>query len=252
MHFEWIIGVTNPELTVRILCAFLTASRIQVPRVSTSTHTNYFHLRSAPLLKSRRAGTYCSSTTLPESSHIGSVLRYASQILPQPALFRPFVCICRLPRLADPELAICVVPTHFTAHGIELGIVFAIHKFNTNLGSSNMFETSPASIAQVLRSSLLLIPVSSTAVGARRFCRLGVELPQPAIEEAFMPSLSDPILAQAVCLTFRGALSIQFTVGVPADSFRCDQDPCKLLEGCKALRNVIMGTNLVPSSTLRP
>mmetsp|Transcript_156734 Transcript_156734/g.285174 ORF Transcript_156734/g.285174 Transcript_156734/m.285174 type:complete len:253 (-) Transcript_156734:1772-2530(-) len=252
MHFEWIIGVTNPELTVRILCAFLTASRIQVPRVSTSTHTNYFHLRSAPLLKSRRAGTYCSSTTLPESSHIGSVLRYASQILPQPALFRPFVCICRLPRLADPELAICVVPTHFTAHGIELGIVFAIHKFNTNLGSSNMFETSPASIAQVLRSSLLLIPVSSTAVGTCRLDRFGIEFPQITIQETRLALLTYPEITQAIGQTHDCTLTVQFGVVQATNSLSCHQMPSHVLKSCEGAGNIGNATDLVPASTLCP
>mmetsp|Transcript_120971 Transcript_120971/g.233440 ORF Transcript_120971/g.233440 Transcript_120971/m.233440 type:complete len:212 (-) Transcript_120971:201-836(-) len=51
MNFQRVIDITDPELTIRVLCAFLTARGIKVVRISRATYANNLHLWSTPLLE---------------------------------------------------------------------------------------------------------------------------------------------------------------------------------------------------------
>jgi hypothetical protein len=51
MGFQRIIEITDPELALRILCAFLAASRIKVIFIVTATNSHNLHLWPTPVLK---------------------------------------------------------------------------------------------------------------------------------------------------------------------------------------------------------
>lgn len=154
---------SDPELTIPVVRAQISASFVELS-IGVSTDAKLVDFRPAPVLKSRfgfRQAALGSSATLCPAPATSDVFTESSRIVSEPTLFHATAAT-----LANPELALSVVPAFSTAHSIQFCITTSTNESECCLGPTQFPEAGTTFIFDVSSSTDFLLFPTSTPIRA--------------------------------------------------------------------------------------